>query len=252
MFIMIIIIVISMLIIMHAAPGSRRSAHSNAYFYGFFKSKRIVLYDTLLKQVELPELLAILGHEIGHWKVRVVDALAADSLLITDHHHNGTAVSSHLISSLPSLSLSLSPLQLWHTIQGFIISQLYTFCLFLTFSHVQHTAGLFAAFGFLYSDSPTPMPVFIGFMLFAQVSVICTHSATTTTTNHYPSCLPPSIAHTYYHFTSQWPSHHHHHHHHNHLIIIITTISSSSSMDEDLLVPRGEAAVSPHDLQLPH
>ncbi len=29
-----------------------------------------VLYDTLLKQVDLPELLAILGHEIGHWKVR--------------------------------------------------------------------------------------------------------------------------------------------------------------------------------------
>eukprot|EP01041_Mallomonas_annulata_P011346 gene11345-23739_t len=44
--------------------GSRRSAHSNAYFYGFFKSKRIVLFDTLLTQVELPELLAILGHEI--------------------------------------------------------------------------------------------------------------------------------------------------------------------------------------------
>jgi len=194
---------------MHAAPGSRRSAHSNAYFYGFFKSKRIVLYDTLLKQVELPELLAILGHEIGHWKVRMVDALAADSLACSSQIIIIMEQLYHLISSLflPSLSLSLSlsvsPLQLWHTIQGFIISQLYTFCLFLTFSHVQHTAGLFAAFGFLYSDSPTPMPVFIGFMLFAQVSVICTHSATTTTTNHYPSCLPPSIAHTYYHFTSQ-------------------------------------------------
>jgi Zn-dependent protease with chaperone function len=33
--------------------GSRRSAHSNAYFYGFFKNKRIVLYDTLLKQVRV-------------------------------------------------------------------------------------------------------------------------------------------------------------------------------------------------------
>lgn len=31
--------------------GSRRSAHSNAYFYGFFKNKRIVLFDTLLTQV---------------------------------------------------------------------------------------------------------------------------------------------------------------------------------------------------------
>ena len=52
-----------------SVDGSRRSAHSNAYFYGFFKNKRIVLYDTLLKQVETEELLAILGHEIGHWKV---------------------------------------------------------------------------------------------------------------------------------------------------------------------------------------
>lgn len=31
--------------------GSRRSAHSNAYFYGMFKNKRIVLFDTLIKQV---------------------------------------------------------------------------------------------------------------------------------------------------------------------------------------------------------
>jgi STE24 endopeptidase len=54
-----------------SVDGSRRSAHSNAYFYGFFRNKRIVLYDTLLKQVEMDELLAILGHEIGHWKVNM-------------------------------------------------------------------------------------------------------------------------------------------------------------------------------------
>jgi STE24 endopeptidase len=49
--------------------GSKRSAHSNAFFYGFFKNKRIVLFDTLIKQVDTEELLAILGHEIGHWKL---------------------------------------------------------------------------------------------------------------------------------------------------------------------------------------
>jgi len=49
--------------------GSKRSAHSNAFFYGFFKNKRIVLFDTLMKQVDTEELLAILGHEIGHWKL---------------------------------------------------------------------------------------------------------------------------------------------------------------------------------------
>lgn len=74
--------------------GSKRSAHSNAYFYGFFNSKRIVLYDTLLKDTKDnktleeknensnddrveekgkgmndEEILAVLGHELGHWKL---------------------------------------------------------------------------------------------------------------------------------------------------------------------------------------
>ncbi|CAM9241298.1 unnamed protein product [Sphacelaria rigidula] len=49
--------------------GSRRSAHSNAYFYGFFKNKRIVLFDTLIKQAETSEIVSILGHELGHWKM---------------------------------------------------------------------------------------------------------------------------------------------------------------------------------------
>ena len=48
--------------------ASRRSLHSNAYFTGIGHVKRIVLYDTLLKQMERPELLAILAHEAGHWK----------------------------------------------------------------------------------------------------------------------------------------------------------------------------------------
>jgi len=47
--------------------GSKRSSHSNAYFFGFWNNKRIVLYDTLLKQTH-EEILAILCHEMGHWK----------------------------------------------------------------------------------------------------------------------------------------------------------------------------------------
>ena len=49
--------------------ASRRSLHSNAYFTGIGRVKRIVLYDTLLKQMERSELLAILAHEAGHWKM---------------------------------------------------------------------------------------------------------------------------------------------------------------------------------------
>ena len=47
--------------------GSKRSSHSNAYMYGFFKSKRIVLFDTLLKQASDEEIVAVLAHELGHW-----------------------------------------------------------------------------------------------------------------------------------------------------------------------------------------
>jgi len=49
--------------------GSKRSSHSNAFMYGFGSNKRIVLFDTLLTQVHDSEILAILGHELGHWKL---------------------------------------------------------------------------------------------------------------------------------------------------------------------------------------
>ena len=74
--------------------GSKRSAHSNAYFYGFGKNKRIVLYDTLIRGFKFPvkegteqksedspskneergcavdeEVVAVLAHELGHWKL---------------------------------------------------------------------------------------------------------------------------------------------------------------------------------------
>jgi STE24 endopeptidase len=52
--------------------ASRRSRHSNAYFTGIGKVKRIVLFDTLLEQMSQDEVLAILAHEVGHWKKKHV------------------------------------------------------------------------------------------------------------------------------------------------------------------------------------
>lgn len=50
--------------------GSTRSSHSNAYMYGFFNNKRIVLYDTLLQQCKNDEeVVAVIAHELGHWKL---------------------------------------------------------------------------------------------------------------------------------------------------------------------------------------
>src|SRR5688500_10978975 len=52
--------------------GSRRSNHGNAYFTGFGKSKRIVFFDTLLSRLDIPEIEAVLAHELGHFKHRHV------------------------------------------------------------------------------------------------------------------------------------------------------------------------------------
>jgi STE24 endopeptidase len=52
--------------------ASKRSRHTNAYFTGIGKVKRIVLYDTLLEKMEKNEIISVLAHEIGHWKKKHV------------------------------------------------------------------------------------------------------------------------------------------------------------------------------------
>ena len=50
--------------------GSRRSSKANAFFTGFGKNKRIGLFDTLVEKYTVPELVAVVAHEIGHYKKR--------------------------------------------------------------------------------------------------------------------------------------------------------------------------------------
>ncbi|ORZ26199.1 peptidase family M48-domain-containing protein [Absidia repens] len=54
---------------LYVIDGSKRSGHSNAYFYGFGKNKHIVLYDTLIDHSDNDEICAVLAHELGHWKM---------------------------------------------------------------------------------------------------------------------------------------------------------------------------------------
>ncbi|KAK6640946.1 hypothetical protein RUM44_012644 [Polyplax serrata] len=127
---------------LYVVEGSKRSAHSNAYFYGFFKNKRIVLFDTLLKDYEpenskkdtkkeeetkldkqekkgcdTMEVLAVLGHELGHWKYN-------------------------------------------HVLKNLVIMQANLFLLFLVFGKLFHYKALYAAFGFYDST-----PILIGFII---------------------------------------------------------------------------------------
>ncbi|XP_075910599.1 CAAX prenyl protease 1 homolog [Petromyzon marinus] len=140
----------------YVVEGSKRSSHSNAYFYGFYKNKRIVLFDTLLAKGVEPqgegeepqgkelqgeelqgkgeepkekkdaklgcsneEVLAVLGHELGHWK-------------------------------------------LGHTTKNLVISQVNSLLCFSLFAALIGRPELFAAFGF-HDERPTLIGLIIIF-----------------------------------------------------------------------------------------
>jgi STE24 endopeptidase len=63
--------------------GSKRSTKANAYFSGFGPKKRIVLYDTLQKELSEEEIVAVLAHEIGHYKKKHVLLTLIFSVLTT-------------------------------------------------------------------------------------------------------------------------------------------------------------------------
>ena len=52
--------------------GSKRSAHSNAYFTGFGKSRRIAIFDTLVEKHSINEIVSVVAHEVGHYKLKHV------------------------------------------------------------------------------------------------------------------------------------------------------------------------------------
>lgn len=68
---------------LYVIDGSKRSGHSNAYFMGLpWGSKQIVLFDTLIEHSSIDEVVAVLAHEIGHWKLNHTTQL----MLISEIH----------------------------------------------------------------------------------------------------------------------------------------------------------------------
>jgi STE24 endopeptidase len=67
----------------YVIDGSKRSTKANAYFSGFGPKKRIVLFDTLLKELSEDEIVAVLAHEIGHYKKKHTLKSLLSSVLLT-------------------------------------------------------------------------------------------------------------------------------------------------------------------------
>ncbi|MEC3908401.1 M48 family metallopeptidase [Tamlana sp. 2201CG12-4] len=63
--------------------GSKRSTKANAYFSGFGNEKRVTLYDTLINDLEVDEIVAVLAHEVGHYKKKHIIFNLFASILLT-------------------------------------------------------------------------------------------------------------------------------------------------------------------------
>ena len=121
----------------YTMDGSKRSNRANAFFTGFGKFRRIVFFDTLISKLAENELLAVLAHEMGHYKLRHIPVM--------------------MVLSILQMGLMFFILSLFLNNHG----------LFAAFAmeHVSIYASL-VFFGFLYS--PLSMLVGIGFNLFSR------------------------------------------------------------------------------------
>ena len=87
----------------YVIDGSKRSTKANAYFSGFGPKKRIVLFDTLLKEMSNEEIVAVLAHETGHYKKKHVLKSLIFSVLLTGF----MLFLFSLVVSTPTLSVAL-------------------------------------------------------------------------------------------------------------------------------------------------
>jgi len=83
--------------------GSKRSTKANAYFSGFGSQKRVTLYDTLLNDLEEDEIVAVLAHEVGHYKKKHIIFNMIASVILTGF----TLFILSLFINIPELSLAL-------------------------------------------------------------------------------------------------------------------------------------------------
>ena len=94
--------------------GSKRSTKANAYFSGFGSQKRITLFDTLINDLETDEIVAVLAHEVGHYKRKHIIFNLASSILLTgftlyilSFFINSAILSEALGISIPSFHIGL-------------------------------------------------------------------------------------------------------------------------------------------------
>ncbi|XP_076374048.1 CAAX prenyl protease 1 homolog [Tachypleus tridentatus] len=134
--------------------GSKRSSHSNAYFYGFYKNKRIVLFDTLVEDYSPL-------NEDSNKSETSEEEKEKETVEGTEKKAKKTGCNNQEV--LAVLTHELGHWQFSHTTKYLVIFQVNLFLNFLVFSMLYKSQILYAAFGF-----STEKPVFIGLLIIFQ------------------------------------------------------------------------------------
>ncbi len=137
--------------------GSKRSSHSNAYFYGFFKFKRIVLFDTLLEESERQKLKTDEEKEADAKKVEEMSD--EEKKKLEEEKKKGCSTP----EILAVLAHELGHWSLSHVLKNILISEVHIFLMFALFGYLYQLQVLYTAFGF-----PDERPVLIGLMIILQ------------------------------------------------------------------------------------
>lgn len=146
----------------YVVEGSKRSSHSNAYFYGFFKNKRIVLFDTLLE--DYSPLNKEEGEEASVDTQTLATGDGSDNEEVTlkvKNSHKKQGCNNQEV--LAVLGHELGHWKLGHTVKNIVISQMNSFLCFFLFAVLIGQKELFAAFGFY-----DQQPILIGLMIIFQ------------------------------------------------------------------------------------
>uniref|UniRef100_A0A3B4EM44 CAAX prenyl protease n=1 Tax=Pygocentrus nattereri TaxID=42514 RepID=A0A3B4EM44_PYGNA len=144
----------------YVVEGSKRSSHSNAYFYGFFKNKRIVLFDTLLEDYSP---LNKSGEGESATEQKDENEASGDESKLKPKVSTNKKQGCSNLEVLAVLGHELGHWKLGHTVKNIVISQMNSFLCFFLFAALIGRKELFLAFGF--HDS---QPTLIGLMIIFQ------------------------------------------------------------------------------------
>lgn len=152
---------------LYVVEGSKRSAHSNAYFYGFFKNKRIVLYDTLLEEyTPLNKKEEVAAEDTSEEKTEKEEKAEVEDKTETEEkpekeEKKKTGCSNDEVVAV--LGHELGHWKMNHVLKGIVISQVNLLLIFGVFGAMYRYSPLYRAFGFHNSQ-----PAFIGLIIVMQ------------------------------------------------------------------------------------